>query len=125
MDLLIQTVVNGFIQSGFYALAAIGFVLVFGVMRVINFAHGELVMIGAYTVWYVHAQNQVPYLFTVLLAIAVVAGIGLLMERLLFRPMSHDPLGGLICSIGVLFILQVIAVYIGGDGALKAGASPI
>ncbi len=124
MDLLIQTVVNGFIQSGFYALAAIGFVLVFGVMRVINFAHGELVMIGAYTVWYVHAQNQVPYLFTVLLAIAVVAGIGLLMERLLFRPMSHDPLGGLICSIGVLFILQVIAVYIGGDGPSKQVPPP-
>ena len=124
MDLLIQTIVNGIIQSGFYALAAIGLVLVFGVMRVVNFAHGELVMIGAYTVWYVHAQNHVPYLLTVVLAIALVAGIGLLMERFLFRPMINDPLGGLICSIGVLFILQVIASFLGGEGPSKQVPPP-
>ncbi len=124
MDLLIQTVVNGIIQSGFYALAAIGLVLVFGVMRVVNFAHGELVMIGAYTVWYVHAQNHVPYLLTVVLAIVLVAGIGLLMERFLFRPRINDPLGGLICSIGVLFILQVIASFLGGEGPSKQVPPP-
>ena len=124
MDLLIQTIVNGIIQSGFYALAAIGLVLVFGVMRVVNFAHGELVMIGAYTVWYIHAQNHVPYLLTVVFAIALVAGIGLLMERFLFRPMINDPLGGLICSIGVLFILQVIASFLGGEGPSKQVPPP-
>ena len=124
MDLLIQTIVNGFIQSGFYALAAIGFVLVFGVMRVVNFAHGELVMIGAYTVWFMHAQNEVPYLVTVVLAILIVAGIGLLMERFLFRPMVDNPLGGLICSIGVLFVLQVIATYVGGEGPSKQVPPP-
>ena len=124
MDLLIQTIINGIIQSGFYALAAIGLVLVFGVMRVVNFAHGELVMIGAYTVWYVHAQNHVPYLLTVVLAIVLVAGIGLLMERFLFRPMINDPLGGLICSIGVLFILQVIASFLGGEGPSKQVPPP-
>lgn len=124
MDLLIQTIVNGFIQSGFFALAAIGFVLVFGVMRVVNFAHGELVMIGAYTVWYVHAQNDVPYLVSVVLAILIVAGLGLLMERFLFRPMIDNPLGGLICSIGVLFVLQVIATYVGGEGPSKQVPPP-
>ena len=124
MDLFIQTIINGIIQSGFYALAAIGLVLVFGVMRVVNFAHGELVMIGAYTVWYVHAQNHVPYLLTVVLAIVLVAGIGLLMERFLFRPMINDPLGGLICSIGVLFILQVIASFLGGEGPSKQVPPP-
>ena len=124
MDLLIQTIINGIIQSGYYALAAIGLVLVFGVMRVVNFAHGELVMIGAYIVWYVHAQNHVPYLLTVVLAIVLVAGIGLLMERFLFRPMINDPLGGLICSIGVLFILQVIASFLGGEGPSKQVPPP-
>ena len=105
-------------------MAAIGLVLVFGVMRVVNFAHGELVMVGAYTIWYVHAQNHVPYLLTVILAIALVTGIGLLMERFLFRPMINDPLGGLICSIGVLFILQVIAAYLGGEGPSKQVPPP-
>ncbi len=124
MELLIQTVVNGLIQSGFYALAAIGLVLVFGVMRVVNFAHGELVMIGAYTIWFVHAQNGVPYLITVVLAILLVTALGLLMERFLFRPMTGDPLGGLICSIGMLFILQVIATYVGGEGPSKQVPPP-
>lgn len=124
MDLFVQTIVNGVIQSGFYALAAIGLVLVFGVMRVVNFAHGELVMVGAYTVWLVHAQYGAPYLLTVILAIVVVTGIGLIMERYLFRPMMNDPLGGLICSIGVLFILQVIATYVGGEGPSKQVPPP-
>ena len=124
MDLFVQTIVNGVIQSGFYALAAIGLVLVFGVMRVVNFAHGELVMVGAYTVWLVHAQYGAPYLLTVILAIVVVTGIGLIMERFLFRPMMNDPLGGLICSIGVLFILQVIATYVGGEGPSKQVPPP-
>ena len=124
MDLFVQTIVNGVIQSGFYALAAIGLVLVFGVMRVVNFAHGELVMVGAYTVWLVHAQYGAPYLLTVILAIGIVTGIGLIMERFLFRPMMNDPLGGLICSIGVLFILQVIATYVGGEGPSKQVPPP-
>ncbi len=124
MDLFVQTVVNGFIQSGFYALAAIGLVLVFGVMRVVNFAHGELVMIGAYTIWLFHAQYGMPYLLTVILAILLVTGIGLLMERFLFRPMINDPLGGLICSIGVLFVLQVVATYVGGEGPSKQVPPP-
>lgn len=124
MDLLIQTFVNGVIQSGFYALAAIGLVLVFGVMRVVNFAHGELVMIGAYTIWFLHAQHHFPYLIIVLVAVLLVAGIGLLMEKFLFRPMIDNPLGGLICSIGVLFILQVIATYLGGEGPSKQVPPP-
>lgn len=124
MDLFAQSITNGLIQSGFFALAAVGLVLIFGVMGVVNFAHGELVMAGAYTVWYLHAQNGVPFLLTILIAIIIVTGIGLLMERFLFRPTRADPLGGLICSIGVLFILQVLATLIGGDGPSKQVPPP-
>ncbi len=124
MDLLIQSLVNGFIQSGFFALTAVGLVLIFGVMGVVNFAHGELVMIGAYTVWYLHSQNGLPYLTTIAIAIILVALIGLVMERFLFRPNRDDPLAGLICSIGVLFILQVVATLIGGDGPSKQVPPP-
>jgi len=114
LELLIQSIVNGFIQSGFYALAAVGLVLIFGVMGVVNFAHGELVMVGAYTVWLLHAQHGTPFLLTIVIAIILVTLIGMLMEQFMFRPMRDDPLGGLICSIGVLFILQVIATLVGG-----------
>ncbi len=105
-------------------MAAVGLVMIFGIMKVVNFAHGEFVMVGAYTVWFLHAQHQLPYLFVIVLAIIVVAAIGLLMERFLFRPMTGDPLGGLICSIGALFILQVIATLLGGDGPAKQVPPP-
>jgi len=72
LELLIQSIVNGFIQSGFYALAAVGLVLIFGVMGVVNFAHGELVMVGAYTVWLLHAQHGTPFLLTIVIAIILV-----------------------------------------------------
>ncbi len=124
MELLVQSIVYGVIQSGFFALAAVGLVLIFGVMGVVNFAHGELVMVGAYTVWLLHAQNNVPFLLTIVIAIILVSAIGLLMERFLFRPTREDPLAGLICSIGVLFALQVIATLVGGDGPSKQVPPP-
>ncbi|MGI9304656.1 MAG: branched-chain amino acid ABC transporter permease [Gammaproteobacteria bacterium] len=119
MEVVLQTVVNALVQSGFFALWAVGLVLIFGVMGVINFAHGEFVMVGAYTVWVLYSQNGWPFFLAVLAALIVVMLLGLLMERALFRPMRDNPLGGLIASIGILFILQVIAVKIGGLGLMK------
>jgi len=124
MELLLQSIVNGLIQGGFFALFAVGLVLIFGVMGVVNFAHGELVMVGAFTIWVLHAQNGLSYIPATIVAIVLVTGIGLMMERLLFRPTRSDPLAGLICSIGVLFILQVIATYVGGDGPSKQVPPP-
>lgn len=119
-----QSIVNGLIQGGFFALFAVGLVLIFGVMNVVNFAHGELVMMGAYTIWLLHAQNGLGYIPAVFIAIILVTFIGLLMERFLFRPTRDDPLAGLICSIGVLFILQVVATLVGGDGPSKQVPPP-
>ncbi len=124
MELILQSIVNGLIQGGFFALFAVGLVLIFGVMSVVNFAHGELVMIGAYTIWLLHAQNGLAFIPAIGVAIIVVTIIGLLMERFLFRPTRDDPLAGLICSIGVLFILQVVATLIGGEGPSKQVPPP-
>lgn len=124
MELFFLSIINGLIQGGFFALFAVGLVLIFGVMGVVNFAHGELVMVGAYTVWLLHAQNAFPFIPTILISCALVALIGLLMERFLFRPTRNDPLAGLICSIGVLFILQVAATVVGGDGPSKQVPPP-
>ncbi|MGQ0658518.1 MAG: branched-chain amino acid ABC transporter permease [Chromatiales bacterium] len=119
MELVLQTCVNSLVASAFYALMAVGLVLIFGVMGVINFAHGELYMVGAYIVWYLYADQGWPFFAAVLAAFLVVTLIGLLMERALFRPMRDNPLGGLINSIGMLFILQVLAVHVGGVGLMK------
>ena len=124
MELFLQSIVNGLIQGGFFALFAVGLVLIFGVMGVVNFAHGELVMIGAYTIWLLHAQHGLAFIPAIAVAIILVMIIGLLMERFLFRPTRDDPLAGLICSIGVLFILQVVATLVGGEGPSKQVPPP-
>jgi len=124
MELFLQSITIGIIQGGFFALFAVGLVLIFGVMGVVNFAHGELVMVGAFTIWLLHAQAGLDYIPAIGVAIILVTLIGLLMERLLFRPTRSDPLAGLICSIGVLFILQVVAALIGGDGPSKQVPPP-
>ena len=92
---------------------AIGFTLIFGIMGVINFAHGELYMVGAYVVWLTYAQGTLPFPLAVIVGAAAVIGIGMLMVRTLFRPMRVNPLMGLILSIGMVFILQVLATRFG------------
>jgi len=124
VELFLQSIINGLIQGGFFALFAVGLVLIFGVMSVVNFAHGELVMIGAYTIWLLHAQNGLSFIPAIFVAVILVTLIGLLMERFLFRPTRDDPLAGLICSIGVLFILQVVATLVGGEGPSKQVPPP-
>jgi len=119
MELAFQTAINGAIQGVFYALIAVGFSLIFGVMGVINFAHGELYMIGAYVVWLAYAQGNVPFPIAVLLSAVVTIGIGLIMERFLFRPMRDRPMMGAILSVGVLFILQVFAMTTFHIGLMK------
>jgi branched-chain amino acid transport system permease protein len=125
VELFLQSIINGLIQGGFFALFAVGLVLIFGVMGVVNFAHGELVMVGAYTIWLLHAQHGMAYIPAIAVAMILVTAIGLLMERFLFRPTRDDPLGGLICSIGVLFILQVAATLVGGEGPSKQVPPPL
>jgi branched-chain amino acid transport system permease protein len=119
LETVLQTCVNALVASGFFALTAVGLVLIFGVMGIVNFAHGELFMAGAYAVWYLYSEMGMPFFVAIAGGALIVMAIGLAMERGLFRPMRDNPLGGLINSIGVLFILQVIAVKIGGLGLMK------
>jgi branched-chain amino acid transport system permease protein len=108
--LIIQTAFNALYAASYMALIAVGLVLIFGVMGVINFAHGELYMMGAYTVVYLFAGFGFPFAVTVAAGLVFVGCLGLLMEWALFRPLRENPLGGLIASIGFLLILQSVAV---------------
>ena len=109
-DLLWQTAINAMYASSYMALIAVGLVMIFGVMGVINFAHGELYMAGAYCVVFLYAQEDFPFLLAVAAGLVFVGLIGLVMERAMFRPLRDNPLGGLIASIGFLLILQTLAV---------------
>lgn len=118
-ELILQTLVNAVVASSFAALFAVGLVLIFGIMRVCNFAHGEIYMAGAYTVWFVFSNQALPYLAAVVIATIVTVAIGLLLEVLLFRRKRNDMMGGLLLSVGALFILQTIAIYLFGLGLMK------
>ncbi len=110
MDLLWQTAVNATYAASYMALIAVGLVMIFGVMGVINFAHGELYMMGAYCVVFLYAQENFPFLLAVAAGFVFVGIVGIVMERTMFRPLRDNPLGGLIASIGFLLILQTLAV---------------
>lgn len=109
LDLLLQTLVNAVYAASFFALVAVGLVLIFGVLGIINFAHGELYMLGAYCVLYFYMMQDMPYYLALALAAVLLAVFGLIVERLLFRPMLQNPLGGLIISLGLLLVLQATA----------------
>ncbi|MDP9472609.1 MAG: branched-chain amino acid ABC transporter permease, partial [Chloroflexota bacterium] len=82
MDVL-QVVVSGLLLGGVYALFAAGLNTIFGVMRVINLGHGELMMLGAYTTYYLYAEGGVNPLLTIPVAAVVMFGAGLAMQRFL------------------------------------------
>ena len=98
---------------------AVGLSLVFGVMHIVNFAHGEFYMIGAYTVWVLFALLHWPFFIAVGAAIVIVGLLGLVSERLIFRHAHGNVLSGFIMSVGLVFILQVAVVEIWGVGKMK------
>ena len=109
LDLLAQTGLNAVYAASYISLIAVGLVLIFGVMGVINFAHGELYMAGAYAVVLLYTDFQIPFFIAVAVGMIFVGCLGLAMERALFRPLRDNPLGGLVASIGFLMILQALA----------------
>ena len=110
MELLAQTSLNALYAASYISLIAVGLVLIFGVMGVINFAHGELYMVGAYTIVALYSDLNIPFYISVVIGLIFVGCLGLLMERTMFRPLKENPLGGLVASIGFLMILQALAV---------------
>lgn len=109
LDFLAQTGLNAVYAASYISLIAVGLVLIFGVMGVINFAHGELYMAGSYAVVLFYSDFQLPFLIAVAAGLLFVGCLGLLMERAMFRPLRNNPLGGLVASIGFLMILQALA----------------
>ncbi len=122
-ELLAQTGLNAIYAASYMSLVAVGLVLIFGVMGVINFAHGELYMLGAYAVVWLYADFQMPFMFAVAVGLVFVGVVGLGMERALFRPLRDNPLGGLVASIGFLMVLQALAVM--GFGVRMEHVPPV
>jgi branched-chain amino acid transport system permease protein len=114
LQLFLQQLLNGLTLGAIYALIALGYTMVYGVIQLINFAHGEVFMVGAYaalTVVLLASSTSLPWWLTVLLALAgaklACAGLGLAIERAAYRPIRRAPrLNALITAIGMSFFLQ-------------------
>ena len=111
MDIFFQQALNGLSIAAVIALVAVGITLIFGLTGIVNFAHGEMLMIGGYTVWFVQQETGLGpgfhwYFLGLLAAIVIVGGLGFVLERGLFRFTLQNPINGFIVSIGLIIILQ-------------------
>ncbi len=124
MDTFIQQIINGLVLGSMYALIALGYTMVYGVLNLINFAHGDVLMIGAMvgiTILNVvqHVAPDLPGVVKVLIAIGgaipVCVAVNVLIERVAYRPLRNAPrLAPLITAIGVSYLLQTFAMLIWG-----------
>lgn len=114
MQLLFETIINSAMASASSALVVVGLALIFGVMRIENFAHGELYMAGAYAAWFFGTALGLGYWTGFVGAIVVTAAIGAGMEYFLIRRLRKNPMGALIVTIGVLLVLQTAAAWLFG-----------
>jgi len=122
MDIFLQQIINGLVLGSIYALIALGYTMVYGVLGIINFAHGEVLMIGAMVSLsllrlILSLTSDLPGWLTLLIVLpitmAVCAGLSYWIERIAYRPLRHAPrLAPLISAIGMSILLQTIAMLI-------------
>jgi branched-chain amino acid transport system permease protein len=111
----LQVLVNAISLSLIYVLMAMGLTLVFSIMRMINFAHGELYMLGGFSVYFIFSQWGINYWLAVLIGVFLVGVLGLVLERAIFRPLRHDLLAACLASLGVGIMLQTSALLAFGE----------
>lgn len=122
MDILLQQIINGLVLGSMYALIALGYTMVYGIIQLINFAHGEVLMVGALTSWSCIGlmQEAMPYLpgwlmllIAAIIACVVAASLNFVIEKVAYRPLRSSPrLAPLITAIGVSILLQTLAMII-------------
>jgi branched-chain amino acid transport system permease protein len=113
--MLSDSLVNGLTAGSVYALVAVGMTIIFGVLRAINFAHGEFYMLGCFAAWWAIETFGLPYIISIPLAVVVVAAVAfvvgvMVMKRLVDKPFQI----GVIATLGVSLILQNAVIYIFG-----------
>ena len=103
---MLEILIVGAVSSAIYAMLAVGFTLIFGVARILNLAHGSFYALGAYGAYFFTAHMKLPLLPAALCAIAVVAVFGILVERVLIRPMRHSSLAMLMITLAVALVIE-------------------
>jgi len=123
----LQNLIGGLQIGSIYALIALGYTMVYGIVKLINFAHGDVMMVGSYAVFWITTSMLVtafasmhPVLaavFAVLFAVLLCVGLGVLMDRVAYKPLRNAPrISALITAIGISLALQITAQLIFGSG---------
>ena len=122
MEILLQQIINGLVLGSMYALIALGYTMVYGIINLINFAHGEVLMVGALTSWTVIGwmQGAMPgtpgwiiLILALIVACIVAATLNFVIEKVAYRPLRNSPkLAPLITAIGMSIFLQTVAMII-------------
>ena len=122
MDVLLQQVINGLVLGSMYALVALGYTMVYGIINLINFAHGEVLMVGALCSWSMigwlqpllpNTPGWVILLLSMVVACVAAAALNLAIEKIAYRPLRNAPkLAPLITAMGMSILLQTLAMVI-------------
>ena len=115
MSHIAQNLINGTLLGGLYALIAIGYTMVYGILRLINFAHGDILMWGVYFALYTVIALSMPWWLGFLVGIALAGLLGFTVEKVAYRPLRNAPrISALITAIGISFFLESLAVVVFG-----------
>jgi len=114
MELILSTLINGLSLGGIYAMIALGYTMVYGIAKMLNFAHGDIIMVGGYVIYVFMAWNN-P-LLAIGMAVICCVILGITIEKVAYKPLrGASPLAVLITAIGVSYLLQSLAQIIFGS----------
>jgi len=119
-----QILINGLLISFSYILISLGLTLIFSIMRIVNFAHGEFFMLGGYVLFIFFEVLHLPLIGSLVLTMAVLLLFGFFIEKLVFKPFREDPLNSLVISLGLAMLLQNAILLIFG-GLERSIQSPL
>lgn len=114
MEIILSTLINGLSLGGIYAMIALGYTMVYGIAKMLNFAHGDIIMVGGYVI-YVFMATRSP-LLAIIAAVIFCVILGITIEKVAYKPLrGASPLAVLITAIGVSYLLQSLAQIIFGS----------
>ena len=116
---MLQQLVNGLILGSVYALLALGYTMVYGIIKLINFAHGDIYMMGAFMGYFLINSLKLNFFLALIVAMIGTAILGVVIEFLAYRPLRNSTrIAALITAIGVSFLLEYLMVYFVGASTL-------
>jgi branched-chain amino acid transport system permease protein len=121
--LILEQVINGIIAGSIYALVAAGMTMIFGVLRAINFAHGEYYMLGTFSAWFLIDKLNLPYVATIVLGVIVTMALAAVIGRVVMQRLVTAPFqSGVLATLGLSLILQnAVILTFGGTYKVFAG----